>query len=119
MLQPTAIKGIIAIYNFRASRPIGRFLGSADSLPGNPQSFHRFEGSAFWRVLAVPNASTLDQRVAFVTPFADAAVHRNYVGVAHFLQVIGCQGRAESAPAIQDHFGLRIWHARLNVPFDN
>src|SRR5579862_3369112 len=44
--------------------------------------------------------SVFRQGIALFAPAANSPVHRNDVGVAHFLQVVGSQGRAESTTAI-------------------
>src|SRR5580765_1160249 len=51
------------------------------------------------------------QRISLFAPVADTAVHRNHVGIAHLLQVIGSQSRAEATAAIKDHLGIEFRHA--------
>ena len=41
-------------------------------------------------------------------PAAPAAIHRNYVCVAHFLEIVGGQGGAETAAAIEDEWGVVV-----------
>jgi 23S rRNA pseudouridine2605 synthase len=63
--------------------------------------------------------SVLHQGVAFFAPAANAAVHGNHVGVAHFLQIIGSESRAKPSPAIENHLRAEIGNASLNVAFND
>src|ERR1700688_4506702 len=68
----------------------------------NMRPFIVGRGAAYHRIGAITcdlsgrmadgSASALGQRIAFFSPVADAAVHGNYVGVAHLLEVVGSQG---------------------------
>ncbi len=52
-------------------------------------------------------------------PAAKAAIHRDHVGVAHVLQVLGRQGRAEAAAAIEDDRGVRVGDRLFDIPLDD
>src|SRR6266852_9078964 len=57
--------------------------------------------------------------ISFFAPIADSAVHRNDVGVSHFLQVVGGQRGTETAATIEDEFGLQIGVLALDVALDD
>src|SRR5580698_10977345 len=63
--------------------------------------------------------SLFGQRISFVPPVADAAVHRDHVGVGHLLQIVGCHRRAESASAVKHNLCAKLRHASLDVAFDD
>src|SRR5262249_56522775 len=52
-------------------------------------------------VAAAVEPSLRCQRIALVAPVADAAVHGDHVGVAHLLQLVRRQRRAEAAAAVE------------------
>src|ERR1700688_3743241 len=52
-------------------------------------------------------------------PAAPAAVHGDYVAVAHFLQVVGGKRRTVSASAIKHHRGVFIRNGFLDVALDD
>ena len=52
-------------------------------------------------------------------PAAPAAIHRNDVGVAHLLQVVGDQGRPESASAVEHERRIFIGEGLLDIAFDD
>src|SRR5579862_9474564 len=64
-------------------------------------------------------SSIFNQRKMLLAPLPNAAIHRDYVGVPHFLQIVSCQCRAETAATVQDYFRVRIRHALLDVTFDD
>src|SRR6266566_2487199 len=57
-------------------------------------------------------------RRARVFPRPPSARHRRDVGVAHFLEIVSRERRAESATAIEDELGVLVGHARLDVALD-
>src|SRR5258708_1844516 len=59
------------------------------------------------------------QRVAAFAPIADSAVHRDDVGVSHFLQVVGGQRGTETAATIEDERNFEIGILSLNVAFND
>src|ERR1700738_3250763 len=59
------------------------------------------------------------QRIAFLTPIPNSAVHRNHILVAHLLQVVGGQSRAEASTAIQHQLGVKRGNPRLDVALDD
>src|SRR5713101_5544903 len=71
------------------------------------------------RLLARRYLPRLLQRVALSAPIADSAVHRNDVGVSHFLQVIGCKGGPETSATIENERSVEIGILSLNVAFDD
>jgi len=64
-------------------------------------------------------STSLLQRVAPSAPIADSAVHRDDVGVSHFLQVVGSKGGPESAATIKHERSFEIGILSLNVAFDD
>src|SRR5439155_1129197 len=63
--------------------------------------------------------SVLVDRVAELRPPPPAAVHRDRPAVAHLLERIGGERRAEAAPAVEDDLGLAIRDALLDVALDD
>src|SRR5580692_9370517 len=61
----------------------------------------------------------LGQRISLFPPVANPAVHRDHLGVAHLLQIIGGKRRSEASAAIKYHLRIQIRYARLNVTFDD
>src|SRR6202163_5064325 len=59
------------------------------------------------------------QWVAPSAPIADSAVHRDNVGVSHFLEIIGGQRGSETAATIEDERSFEIGILSLNVAFDD
>src|SRR5579884_712723 len=59
------------------------------------------------------------QRISLLPPAADAAVHGEDVGIAHLLEVIRRQGRAEAATAVEHDLGRGVWDLRLHVSFED
>src|SRR5262249_49510909 len=66
-----------------------------------------------------PAQLALGERIAFVAPVADAAIHGEGIRIAHFLQVVRGQGGAKTAAAVEDDFGLRVGETRLDVALDD
>src|SRR5262249_32891758 len=64
-------------------------------------------------------SSAADQRITLLAPAAHAAVHRQHVGVTHLPQVVGSEGRAEAAAAVQDDLGADVGDALLDVAFED
>src|ERR1700689_1908548 len=64
-------------------------------------------------------ASLFRQGITLLPPVANAAVHGNHVGVAHLLQIICGQRRAESAAAIENYFRTQIGHTCLDIALDD
>ena len=54
-----------------------------------------------------------------MSPLANAAVHREDVCIPHPSQVIGSEGRAKSAAAIEDDGRVDVGNALLNVALDH
>src|SRR5579862_1660463 len=52
-------------------------------------------------------------------PAAPPAVHRDHVGVAHFLQIVSGQRRTEAAAAIKSQRRRFIGESLLDVPLDD
>src|SRR5271169_4869267 len=48
------------------------------------------------------------QRITLLSPFANAAIHGSDIGVAHSLQGVRCQRRAESAATVPNQRRARI-----------
>src|SRR6202023_2851597 len=67
-------------------------------------------------LIAVP---LLLQRVAPSAPIANSAVHRDDVGVSHFLQIIGGQRGTEAASTIEYERSFKIGILAFNVAFDD
>jgi len=63
--------------------------------------------------------STRRHGIAFVAPLADAAVHRNHVGITHFLKVVGRQRGTEAAAAIEYDFRAHVRQLLLHVALDH
>src|SRR5262245_50381733 len=63
--------------------------------------------------------SIVRQRIAALAPAAVAAVHGDDVRVAHFLQVVGGEGGAITAAAVQDDRRIQIGDALFDVAFDD
>src|SRR5712691_1970373 len=59
------------------------------------------------------------QRIGFLAPDADSPVHRKNIGIAHFLQVVGCQGGTEAAAAIEDERSIEIGVLPFDIALDN
>src|ERR1700690_165863 len=53
----------------------------------NAQAWHRERQVT--EVLRLCGASIAGERKAFLAPHSDAAIHREHIGIAHFLEVIG------------------------------
>src|SRR5262249_8036358 len=64
-------------------------------------------------------SSAADQRITLLAPAAHAAAHRQHVGVTHLPQVVGSEGRAEAAAAVQDDLGADVGDALLDVAFED
>src|SRR5580698_3607004 len=64
-------------------------------------------------------ASLLRQRIAFLAPVADSAVHRNHIGVTHLLQVVSGQRGTETTAAIEDHLRVEFRYTRFDVALDD
>ena|SRR5579872_6562937 len=67
----------------------------------------------------IPRQLILRQRIALFTPVADAAVHRNNIAVAHLLQIVGGEGGAETAAAVENDFGIEVGDFLFNVTLDD
>src|SRR5580704_458191 len=65
----------------------------------------------FWLVL--------DYGIASFGPAAPAAIHRDHVGIAHFLQAFGCERGAEAAAAIENDRRAFIRDGFLDIAFDD
>ena len=63
--------------------------------------------------------SIFGQRKPFLPPVAYAAIHRDHVGVAHLLQVVGGECGTEPASAVEDHLGAKFGYTCFNVSFDD
>src|SRR5215204_5125772 len=59
------------------------------------------------------------RRVARFLPTAPAAVHRDHVAVAHALEVVRRQRRAEAPAAVEDDFLVRVGDLLLDVALDH
>ena len=59
------------------------------------------------------------QRVAPSAPIANSAVHRDDVGVSHFLQIIGGQRGTEAATTIEYERSFKIGILAFHVAFDD
>jgi hypothetical protein len=57
--------------------------------------------------------------MAIFAPVANAAVHRNDVGIAHLLEIVSGKRGTESTAAIENNFRIEIWYFLLNIAFDN
>ena len=55
----------------------------------------------------------------FVSPSANASIHREHVGVAHLLEIVSGQGRAVSAAAVQYERRIQARYTLLDVALDN
>src|SRR5580704_6198535 len=84
-------------------------------------AYHRTARSAVTPVrrAAFEPSSIFYQRIIFFAPATYAAVHRNHVGISHLLQIVGRQGRAESAAAVQNHFHVQLRNSRLDIALDH
>src|ERR1700692_1478129 len=71
------------------------------------------------RLLARRYLPRLLQWVAPFAPIADSAIHRDDVGVSHFLQIIGSQRGSETAATIEDERSFEIGILSLNITFDH
>src|SRR5690348_4633146 len=61
----------------------------------------------------------LREWISFFAPTANSAVHREHVGVSHFLQVVGGQSGTKSASTIEHDGGIEFGHSLLNVALDD
>ena len=57
-------------------------------------------------------------RQAGALPLLEPAGHRGDVRVAHLLEGLGCEQRADAAGAVQDHLGIAIGHGGLDLLLD-
>src|SRR5580700_269935 len=74
-----------------------------------------------WLSLGTEEAafSWLGQRESSLAPTANAAIHGDYPGVTHFLQVVSGEGGAETAAAIEDHGCVEVGNTFLDVALDD
>src|SRR5450755_2253775 len=54
-----------------------------------------------------------------LAPAPNAAVHGEHVGVSHLLQIVGGQGGAISAAAVEDEWGVQLRYALLDIALDD
>src|SRR4029077_4525653 len=71
------------------------------------------------RLLARRHLPRLLQRVAPFAPIADSAVHRDDVGVPHFLKIVGGQRGSKPTATIEHERSCEIGILSLNVAFDD
>src|ERR1700690_3446036 len=64
-------------------------------------------------------ALVADGGKACLGPAAPAAVHRDHVAVAHFLQIVCRKRGAEAAAAIKNDGGVLIGEGLLDIAFDD
>src|SRR6266496_368863 len=80
-----------------------RFLRRATQAPGTPTLLKCGNGGNKLRKfcsLGAVSVTLLRHGKVLLAPAAHAAIHGKHIGVAHFLQVVGCYGGAESSSAI-------------------
>src|SRR5262249_10514273 len=63
--------------------------------------------------------SLRSHRMTPLPPAADAAGQGDHIGVTHFWQVVGCQGRAITAAAVEHNRRCRVGDALLDVAFND
>ncbi len=59
------------------------------------------------------------QRVLLFAPTANASIHREYIGVAHLLEIVGGQGRAVSAAAVKHERRIQARYTLLDVTLND
>src|SRR5215467_14109460 len=76
--------------------------------------------AAYHRIVRFPVRirSVLYERIGFLSPAPNAAIHRDHIRVAHLLQTVSRKCRAEAAAAVQNHLLVEIRHARFNITLD-
>src|SRR5580700_1718418 len=72
-----------------------------------------------WALGLMTLSSPSSQWIPFLPPVPNPAVHRNHVGVAHLLQIVGGQRRAESAAAVKHNLRSKVRHPGLYVALDD
>src|SRR5271156_5442288 len=78
-----------------------------------PQPLPKFENPEPVRILI------FDYRKPGFGPTAPAAVHRDYVAVAHFLKIVGGQGGTKSAATIKYDLRVLVRNGLFDVTFDD
>src|SRR5580700_4841611 len=66
-----------------------------------------------------PRWLILDYGVTGFGPAAPAAVHRDYVAVTHLLEIVGREGRTETAAAVENNSRVLVRDGFLNIPLDD
>src|SRR5215472_14697309 len=66
-----------------------------------------------------PPSLALGKGEALFAPYANAAIHGDYVGVAHLLQVVSSQGRAKASSTIKDQRRGSIGDTFFDVALDD
>src|SRR6266404_4065511 len=86
---------------------------------GNPELFFQISKRYAIRRTIQSSLFRRFQRIGFLAPDADSTVHRKHIGVAHFLQVVGCQGGTEATAAIEDERSIEIGVLSFDIALDN
>src|SRR5579871_719374 len=91
-------------------------------IDGKRGAYHRINGMRRDSTRALKpghGVLLLYQRVSFFAPAPDAAIHRDDIGVSHFLQVVGRQRGTESASTIQNHLRSKFRNAGFDIALDD
>src|SRR6266567_2021891 len=98
-----------------------RFLRRANSGPHSyyAEAWQRREQVTEVLQPGAVSVTCLRHGKVLLAPAAHSAIHGNHIGVAHFLQVVGCHCGAESSSAIQNHWSVKVGNAAFDVALDD